>query len=106
MRTFLSVLSVLMLGEAVAGCNAVVSDINSVTAALSSPQASQAAKNIRSVSTAVACNVAVATADYQQLLAQISAGKAAIKDAQVAYTISSVICVDLGGAVIGPASAN
>ncbi|MGD1035903.1 MAG: hypothetical protein ABR878_01665 [Roseiarcus sp.] len=95
------------LALGLAGCasavNTAVSDINSLTGALSSPAATQAAANLKAGAKALACDVSGASALADQIAAAVKAGTAVIRDASSVYVVSSDVCAALGGAPIGPA---
>ena len=86
---------------ALAGCNSAVSNINAVTGALTSPQAQQAVANLKAGSQDFICVVNGLAAAYDQIAVAVDEGKAAIKDANNIYTVSSVLCKSLGGTVTG-----
>jgi PBP1b-binding outer membrane lipoprotein LpoB len=87
---------------ALSGCSQVVSDINSVTGALSSPQATQAAANLKAGATALICDVGSVADLTAAIEAQVKAGKAAIRDSENVYVIAGSVCSTLGGTVVGP----
>jgi Ca2+/Na+ antiporter len=88
---------------ALSGCNA-VDNINSVTGALSSPQATQAAANLKAGAQAIVCAVNGASAAYNQIAIAIKEGKAAINDANNILTVTTVLCKSLGGVPSGVAT--
>ena len=88
---------------ALSGCNTVVSDINKVTGALTSPQAQQAVANLKSGSQAFICAVNGVAVVYANVATAIGEGKAAIHDANTILVISSALCASLGGSVTGTA---
>lgn len=91
--------TVLILG--LAGCSQVVSGINSVTGALTSPAANKAAANLKTGTTALVCFVGGVSALTNNIASQVNAGAALIKDSTEVYVISSNICAALGGTVTG-----
>jgi hypothetical protein len=86
------------------GIPTVVNDINAVTAALSSPAATQATANLKAGSQAIAC----AVGDISQLVGNVAVavggsgpGNAVlIRDAASVYVASATVCTTLGGSVI------
>ena len=94
-----SILAALALtaSAALAGCAEVTSGINSVTAALSTPAATQAAANIKSVTLSFTCTVANVSAVESQIASLVSTSQAAIKDSQTVCLASSALCDALGG---------
>jgi hypothetical protein len=78
-----------------------VSGINSVTAALSSPAANQAAANLKVGATAFVCAVGSVSGIATQLNTQLKAGSALIRDSTDVYVVSSTLCTALGGNVAG-----
>ena len=101
MRTTTMAALVMVLG--LGGCT-VANDINSVTASLSSPAANQAAQNIRTLATAVVCDVSSAAVVYNEVLVEVQAGKAAIRNGNTIYAVSTTICDALNAPVLGKAS--
>jgi len=90
-----------------------VNDINSLTGALSSPAANQAAANLKAGAQAVACTVADVDIVAQEIELNVTVPKAyavAIKrDTTSIYVVSTAACAFFGGTAIGtqtvPASA-
>ena len=95
------IIIIITVAFALSGCNSAVSNINAVTGALTSPQAQQAVANIKAGSQAFVCVVNGLAAAYDQIAVAVDEGKAAIKDANNIYTVSSVLCKSLGGTVTG-----
>ena len=95
------IIIIIAIAFALAGCNSAVSNINAVTGALTSPQAQQAVANLKAGSQAIVCAVNGVAAAYDQIAVAVGEGKAAIKDANNIYTVSSVLCKSLGGTVTG-----
>ena len=91
-----------LLAIPLAGCSSVVSQINSVTSALSSPQATQAAANLKSGATALICFVGDTAALASAIEQQVSAGKAAIRDSENVYVVTGSVCATLGGQIVAP----
>lgn len=96
----------LAIALSLSGCAGAITtatnDINALTGALSSPQATQAAANLKAGMTALLCDVGDVAALASAIETQVKAGKAAIKDTQTLYVISGDTCLTLGGQVIGP----
>lgn len=90
-----------VMATPLAGCNSVTNDINSVTGALSSPQATQAAANLKAGSQAIVCAVNGAAAAYDQIAIAIKEGKAAVNDANNILTVTKTLCTALGGVPSG-----
>ena len=95
------IIIIITVAFALSGCNSAVSNINAVTGALTSPQAQQAVANLKAGSQATICVVSGLAAAYDQIAVAVDEGKAAIKDANNIYTVSSVLCKSLGGTVTG-----
>jgi hypothetical protein len=96
-----SALALTALAASLGGCNSIASGINSITGALSSPQAAQAVANLKAGNQALLCALADVTAVAAVLDQQIKAGAALYKDSSDAYVVSGTICLALGGQVIG-----
>jgi hypothetical protein len=94
---------VLGLAGCANGVNAIATDINTLTGALSSPAATQAAANLKAGAQAVLCDISSAANVGVQLAQAVSAKQAIIKDAQTVYVVSSTLCAALGGNTIGTA---
>jgi len=90
---------------ALGACSQVVSGINDVTAALSSPAANQAAANLKAGAAAVACTVADVDTVAQQIELNVTVPKAyavAIKrDTNSIWVVSNAACAFFGGTSIG-----
>lgn len=89
--------------------------INTVTAALSSPQASQAVANLKAGADALICNIASLDAEAAKIETGIAGGSVATIDPKsslgkayevtsTVLTVSQTVCTDLGGAIGGNAS--
>ena len=89
---------------ALSGCNSVVSNINAVSGALTSPQTTQAVANLKAGSQAIVCAINGAAVVYDNVVTTIKAGKATIQDANNILTVSSAICTGLGGVPTGVAT--
>ena len=87
------------------GCAQITGDINTVAAALGSPQATQAIANLKAGATAIACD----TSNISNLLAGIAkaVGGAShgtvvfTRDAESVYVASSTLCAAGGGIAAG-----
>ena len=84
---------------ALSGCNTagVVSDINAVSGALTSPQSQQALANLKAGSTAIICGVASVAQLGSKLSIPGHNGQVLIADAQTLYTDTAATCAFLGG---------
>jgi hypothetical protein len=98
---------VLASALALSGCagftnaaNSVAAGINTVSAAASSPAATQAVSNLKAGAQAILCDVGNVSAVATQVLTAVKAGKALIADTQTVYAASSIVCASLGGSVI------
>jgi hypothetical protein len=91
---------------ALCSCAQVVSDINAVTGALSSPAANQAAANLKAGAAAVACTVASVDQVIQEVENDVgvpSKYAAVIKrDTKTVYVVSAAACAYFGGTSAGP----
>jgi uncharacterized protein YceK len=105
----------LLAGLALSGCSSVVSGINSVTGALSSPAANQAAANLTAGAIALVCNIqsiaslatVVETGIANGSIATINpnSGLAQTYDiTNTVLTVSSAVCTSLKGTVGAQAS--
>ena len=84
---------------ALAGCAKIIADVNSTTAALSSPQATQAAANVKAVTLGITCAVA-STSSLLQQIQQLGGGKnnaIAVRDEQTVCVAAAATCNALGG---------
>jgi len=91
-------LVVIALG-ALAGCAQFIAGVNSTTAALSSPQATQAAANVKAVTLGITCAVA-STSGLLQQIQQLGGGKnnaLAVRDEQTVCVAAAATCNALGG---------
>ena len=90
---------------ALCSCAQVVSDINSLTGALSSPAANQAAANLKAGAAAVACTVASVDQVVQEVENDVgvpSKYAAVIKrDTKTVYVVSEAACAYFGGTYAG-----
>ena len=94
----------LALAAALAGCSStgssVVNAVNSVTGALSSPSANQAAANLKAGALAIVCHVADVSAIAGQIEQQGLGSKVLAKDTTDVYAASSAVCAALGGSAV------
>lgn len=86
-----------------AGCASISNGINSVTASLSSPNATQAAANLKAGAMAFVCAVNSVSAIASEVAVQVDAGKVAVRDTHTVFVVSGTLCKALGGVVTGTA---
>jgi len=106
MKNALFAASALALAVSISGCQKVTSDLNSFNAALASPQATQAAANVRNWTVAVTCTIANGAQLAGQIEAAVSAGKAVQTTTGKIYTVSAAVCKALGGTAGATVSAS
>lgn len=103
MRLFRPLAAVAVLAIGLSGC-VISDDINSITASLSTPAATQAAANLKAGATALLCTISNVSAVAQGLNAQVKAGTVMVRDTNTVYIVSSTLCASLGGTVTGSAT--
>jgi hypothetical protein len=91
------ILSIVALAGALGGCAA----MNSATAWLSSPQTAKAADTLRSGAIAFSCDIANSAALAAKIETAVKANQAVIDATGAVYTVSSAVCVGLGGVTRG-----
>jgi hypothetical protein len=74
--------------------------LQSVINTLSSPQATQAASNLKTITMSLTCTVANLSALESQIAPLITQGQAAIRDSQTACVVSTAVCDSLGGTAV------
>jgi hypothetical protein len=85
------------LAGALTGCAQVASDLNTLNAALASPNATQAATNLKNWTVAVTCAIANTAQLATEIEAAINAGTAVQTTTGKIYTVSATVCKALGG---------
>ncbi|HEY1453763.1 MAG TPA: hypothetical protein VGF57_09910 [Roseiarcus sp.] len=86
-----------------AGCSSttgLVSGINAVAGALSSPTATQAAANLQAGAKAIVCDVSGVASLAQSIEKQGVGSKVMAKDTSDVYAASSAVCAALGGSAV------
>ena len=92
------------LALALSACAAVTDKINAFDAWLASPTTTQAAANLKSMTTSLTCQVASVSALTAQITKAVAAKETvAIRDAQNVCVVSSALCNALGGAAVASA---
>ena len=105
----ITIAAALAASVALAGCSQVVSDINAVTGALSSKQATQAAQNVQAFTTGFICGVGslsgLASNIESALASQMKVGNAMVTmDTGIVYVVSTSVCLAVGGKVASSAA--
>jgi len=92
-----SYLTIVALSFALGGCAA----LDRATGWLASPQTAKAADTLRSGAIAFSCDIASSAALASKIETAVKANKAIIDTTGAVYTVSSAVCVSLGGVTRG-----
>ena len=97
MRIFPAIASLCVIGLSFAGCSTIESDITSAANTIEQPQVQAALATVKTVSTALVCDVASGSALAKSVATAAGAHTGTVNEVDV---ISTAVCTALDGAVV------